>query len=130
MNDDDVLIQLAKRLGTDPPYISWLIRLQLESRPQTWEELAAALGLTPRQLALLALCRRPRREKFKDEVAQIAAHVQMNANDLAVLLNEWQSFDTFRQPTETLHAAARDGKGKPEPADTGGDDNSDNDPVE
>jgi hypothetical protein len=109
MNDDDALIQLAKRLGDDPAYIAWLIQLILEISPQTWEELAARLALSPRQLAMLALCRRPSEQKFADEVRQIAAYVEMDVFKLAAFLREWETLDTFRNPGSS-QMAARDGK--------------------
>ena len=109
MNDDDTIIQLAQRLGDDPAYIAWLIRRVLESSSQSWEALAARLTLSPHQLALLALCRRPSSQEFAAEVRQIAAHVEMDAFALAALLRDWETLDAFRNPGGS-QMAARDGK--------------------
>lgn len=108
-DDDDALIQLAKRLGDDPAYIAWLIRRVLETRPQTWEELAARMALSSRQLAMLALCRRPSERNFATEISQIAEYIGMDVFALTNTLRDWETNDTLRNPGSS-QMAARDGK--------------------
>jgi hypothetical protein len=107
MDDDTLLIGLAKRTGDDPAYLAWLVRLMLEFGEQTWEELAAAWQFTPRQLAVLALCRRPSTATFAAETRQIAEHVQITPLELVRFIREGETLEEFRKPG-IADIAARD----------------------
>ncbi len=111
--NDDALIQLAQRMGDDPAYIAWLIRLVLDARQQKWEELAASLQLTPKQLAMLALCRRPTAKYFIRDIEQIAEYIPMNKFELISFVREAETLESFQHPGSS-NMVARDHDGNSE----------------
>lgn len=84
------------------------------------EKAASFLGCTPNAVVQLALCRRPvgTSKSFRQDVAQIAAHVCVDETRLLELLREASSIAAFRKADGAqMLAAARDDRG---PKDKGG----------
>lgn len=83
------------------------------------------LGLDDEGLALLALCRSPRRDEgFRDEVRRIAEYLSLDELHLASLIRLTDALRVFstaptavRETSDTLLAAARDVSGEPSPVD-------------
>ena len=72
---EDLLITAAQRAASDGALLASLIGQLGESGGLTWSQIAARLQISEAQLARLALCRRPRVERFQEDIGQIAEYV-------------------------------------------------------
>jgi hypothetical protein len=118
MSDGDALKQAALRAATMKGFLAFdLARVQTEG--ETVEELLAnPLDLDEERVALLALCRSPRRgDGFGDDVRRIAHYVRTDELRLAALVRLADALTALatapRSAPHTLLAAARDAKGDP-----------------
>jgi mannose-6-phosphate isomerase-like protein (cupin superfamily) len=96
---DDVLIRLAQRASSDPDLMASLIAQYCAARDAGWEQAAEALGLEAGQLAKLALCRRPRPDRFDQDTALIAQYVGLEAAALARFVHDAQRAAAHRFET-------------------------------
>ncbi len=72
----------------DPMFFGWHLGRLRQARGQTVEQQAAALGLSPSALAVLALCKVPRPDRHAADLAAVAKHVGLDAGALAGLLRD------------------------------------------
>ena len=70
-----MMITMARRACCDDSLMASLIEWYGEIQGLQWDEIAEQLWIDGEQLAKLALCRRPSRSDFLEDVARIADHV-------------------------------------------------------
>jgi hypothetical protein len=76
-------------------------------------EMARRLGVTPDRLDEIAICRRPRPDRFRDDVATIAARFSADPAALAGIIRLVDALDAFAATTpRNFLAAARDAEDK------------------
>jgi ferric-dicitrate binding protein FerR (iron transport regulator) len=75
-------LKLAQRASKDPALMASLIDQYSETMNLRWEDVANQLWIDNYRLAKLALCRRPRRAKFSDDVAQVSHFVGVDSERL------------------------------------------------
>jgi hypothetical protein len=83
----DLMFRAAQRASAHPPFMAWLLARFQEQQAYSRSQLAAYLGLPPGQLPRLALCLRPRQDRFAEDVAAIAARVGCSPTPLADLVH-------------------------------------------
>jgi hypothetical protein len=77
--------------GRDPGRVGcWLSRHRRSERLR-WADLARRLGVTMGRFVLLALCRTPRDDQFRDDLETICARTGAEAGALARLLRQEQA---------------------------------------
>lgn len=79
---DELLIKLAQRAAQQaesrPEFLASAIKRYGQQEGLGWEGIAQRLKIDRGQLAKLALCRRPRRTNYAEDMAQIAEYVGMD----------------------------------------------------
>lgn len=119
------LARVAAHAESSPAFIaSDLARVRRIGKPGEYL-LSDWLGLDDKGLALLALCRSPRRDEgFGDDVQRIAEYLSLDELHLASLIRLTDALRVFsaaptavRETSDTLLAAARDVSGEPSPVD-------------
>jgi hypothetical protein len=90
------LIKMAVRASKDPT----LLASQFESITQDegckWQDISGRLAIDEKQLARLALCRRPNPRRFEADVKQIADYVEMDMQVLGPFLRRYCLPDTAK----------------------------------
>ncbi len=80
-------------------------------------EFACRLGVAVDRLDELAICRRPRPDRFRQDVSAIAARFGADPGALAAVVRQVDALETFAAtPVPGLLAAARDADDEPAPA--------------
>ena len=110
---DRILRKLIERLSDSPTFLALALNQYRVRQNQTWDDLAAELGLTPDQIGRLALCRPPRRETFAGDVRKIAEAIPMSAPLLANFLRQIGALQIYDAGGES-QMAARDHNDEPE----------------
>ncbi len=103
-----LLERAAARVSSDDTFVAAMFR--------TWcgdeldlDAVSAALGCGRAGIVRAALCRRPRAESFRADVAAVAASAGIDEYRLAALIRESASLVAFRRGSgQQLLAAARD----------------------
>jgi hypothetical protein len=83
-----VMLKMAQRASQDPALIAHLIDRYGERNKLRWEEVSNQLWIDHPRLAKLALCRRPRPAKFKEDIAQIADYTGINKELLSTFIRD------------------------------------------
>jgi len=136
VSEHDIIRWAAKRAAEEPQLLGYDLREYRVLHDATENEVATALECSRDSLVCLSLCRRPdpSAPSFRVDVEQIARHCGANAQKLAALLREVDSFRTIRQVPIPAHlvagrsgllAAARDKKRRPRSQKPGGKKNQD-----
>ncbi len=105
------LIELAQSAKRNTTLLAYLVAAHMETERQTWEQVAAYLGITPDQLAVLSLCNRPRKEWFFDDTARIADYVGIEAAKLNDFVRRTQVIDTMQRGAKNQWLMAARDKG-------------------
>ena len=84
---DRMLYKMFVKLSDRHGFMACQITMRMASDGITFDAMAAALDVTPDQLARLALCRPPRVDAFEADVQAIALAVPMDAQTLAAWLS-------------------------------------------
>jgi hypothetical protein len=119
-----LLAYTAQRAKARPEYMAWVLARFIELERVSEEELAQRLGITAQDLPHLALCLRPRDDRFVDGVRQISARFNLNPAALATVVRLVESAEalatrnTGQAPADAgLLMAARARKRQPTDAD-------------
>ena len=88
------LARLAKKMQGNPEYLSSVLSAYQQQERLTDGELAHRLSLDESQLPRLALCKRPKADKFSEQVRQIAAYT---GADVAALAQVIRSVEVLQQ---------------------------------
>lgn len=79
---DEILARAAERTATRPEYLGWVLTRYMDVEALDWLAMARLLG-TPTPFARVALCLRPRQERFAEDVTAIAERFGLDAAALA-----------------------------------------------
>lgn len=100
--NDHLLIEAARRAGSNKALIAALLKQYMEAHRLNWEQMAAHLGLEAVQLARLALCRRPRPRRLMEDAAQIAQYVGFEREVLLRFLHDAEAAASARRPNLSI----------------------------
>lgn len=78
-----LLLKMAREAKYNRSLFASLINEYGQRSNMSWLQIAAQLNIDEAQLAKLALCRRPRRQLYLQDIAQTATYVQMNSKALS-----------------------------------------------
>lgn len=97
------LDSLARRLETDPRFMTYALALYRRQEGIEVEELAQSLGLMPEMMARMALCLRPdaRSPQFAAQVREIADYTLADEAQLANLLRQVSSLEKLERISRT-----------------------------
>jgi hypothetical protein len=113
---------LARRVQRDPAYLAAALADYARGERLNERGLAAALGCPVEQLTPLRLCFRPRSDRFRADVEQIAARFGVRPDVLAEAVRRSDALAALRQGAPSQQGtlmAARDREPEPPPADDG-----------
>ncbi|NTX01825.1 hypothetical protein [Myxococcus sp. CA040A] len=122
MSTPDWLEQAARRSAREPWTLGHAFERYRELEERTWEQLVEDLDCTEEQVQWLSLCRRPEREAFSEQVAQLAKRFEVDLRRLTRVLRRGQVMDALGQAgangggtgENSLLVAARDRSDKDE----------------
>ncbi len=101
MDKQELLIFMAKRAARTPALLASLIAVYCESENLTWEALAEQLGITPYQLAQMALCKRPESQtKYQIAADEIAAYAGIAPLALMRFIRQAETREAFKGKSE------------------------------
>ena len=108
-SDDGLLLDAVRRLVKEQGFMANLIATAMPGEISA-ERIAQELGCTRRDGIRLALMRAPSADRFREDVALIAAAVQVDAKRLTALVRQAQSLEAFADEgvAEATLMAARD----------------------
>jgi hypothetical protein len=109
------LENLARRLGDNPEYMSFVLATYVKQEKLTDEDLAARLDSTPAMIARLKLCKRPNSKsaQFSNHVRQIAAYTNTDVARLANILRQIDSLEQLSQQPKVAGSKAADAEQMP-----------------
>ncbi|MDT7920761.1 MAG: hypothetical protein RQ868_09250 [Meiothermus sp.] len=102
---------MSKRVGQDPFFLAWALRVYAESEAMGDPELASFLGGETDGLPALRLCRRPSSASpvFREELQTIAGRFGLKIEALAEVLRRAEALESLRAAEgRGLLMAARD----------------------
>jgi hypothetical protein len=82
----ELLTHAARRAEDRPSYVAWALAVVRVREGLSDEALAARLGIATVDLPRLALCMRPRRDHWAEDLAQIATRFGLAPEPLAAIL--------------------------------------------
>jgi len=85
------LERFARRLRHHPAFMGYVLWLVMAAEGIDEDGLARQLGLGPQGLARLALCRRPRPERFNADVQAIADYTGADLDELRRILRVFET---------------------------------------
>jgi hypothetical protein len=99
-----LLAHTAQRAKAHPEYLGWVLARFLERERISEAELVQRLGIAAGDLPHLALCLRPRADRFIEDVRQISAKFHIDATSLATVIRLVDSFEALaiKNPREGL----------------------------
>ncbi len=104
--------KLAARLEDDRSMMAWVLAQYRAVEDKDDRLMAQTLDIDAFRLPHLALCKRPREERFRADIDAIAEHIGMDPAPLAEVVRLVDSLDAFGQlqtgQRSRLLAAARD----------------------
>lgn len=86
----------AARAKNDPFYLSGLLEAYRQMERISQEDLARYLGCLPDVLPRIALCRRPDRTRFRQDIQAIASKFAIQADRLANLVRAAEAYQAAR----------------------------------
>jgi hypothetical protein len=96
MNDQEMMVNMARHATANPDYVAYLLELYGQTEKLEWHDVAEHLGLDDTRFARLALCRRPRKESFGEDVERIAGYIHIEAPRLLVLFRRAETIEAFQ----------------------------------
>jgi hypothetical protein len=112
----DRIAALADRVRRDPAFLASAFHDYAESEGMEATALAVFLGIAPQRLGPLGLCRRPRSDRFAEDIERIAQSFELNADVLAAIVRRSDVLQRMRHahPRQAGgYAAARDREEEP-----------------
>src|SRR5262245_59273956 len=108
---DDVtrlLRRTVRAAETSPVFLASVFACYRATKGTDDAELARRLGVAAERLDELALCRRPRAELFRQDVAAVATRFGADAGALATVIRQVDALEAFAVPgASRVLAAAR-----------------------
>jgi hypothetical protein len=94
---DEALLKLAAdRAGEHPALLGWVLSQYVKSQKVTLKALLDELRCSEGALWRLALCRRPRSDRFRDDVAMIASSLAFNEGTLMRIIRHVDTLEAMK----------------------------------
>jgi len=95
----EALLELAaKRAARRPEYLGWILAEYLASEGKPVVTLQAELRCDEGAMRRLALCRRPRHERFEGDITRIATVLGLDGAVLAGIVRRVQALEAMAAP--------------------------------
>ena len=85
----------ADRAARRPALLGWVLSRYVSSQGTSYTALTAELGCNEAAMWRLALCLRPRSDRFAEDVAMIASKLSVDAAALARVIRHVQAIDVM-----------------------------------
>ena len=94
--EKDLLKLAADRAGEHPSLLGWVLSQYVKGQNMTLKALIDELSCTEGALWRLALCRRPRSDRFGADVARIASNLAVNAPALVRIIRHVEALEVMK----------------------------------
>ena len=94
--EEELLKLAADRAGERPALLGWVLSRYVKGQNMTMGALLDELNCSASALWRLALCRRPRSDRFRDDVAMIASNLAINAAALLRIIRHVEALEAMK----------------------------------
>ena len=109
--EEALVRRAAAAAARRPAFLAWVFDRYREAEALDADGLADVLGIGREELGLLALCRRPRPDRFSDDLLAIANRFGVKPDRLALVIRQVEALAVLAEapaPDFGVLAAARD----------------------